>query len=54
MDLSESFTTALGSLMNNKMRAILTMLGVIIGVGAVITLLALGAGVEVAKNALAS
>ena len=46
MDLAESFTTALGSLMNNKMRAILTMLGVIIGVGAVITLLALGAGVE--------
>jgi putative ABC transport system permease protein len=46
MDLAESFTTALDSLINNKMRAILTMLGVIIGVGAVIALLALGAGVE--------
>ena len=46
MDLAESFTTALGSLSNNKMRAVLTMLGVIIGVGAVIALLALGAGVE--------
>jgi putative ABC transport system permease protein len=46
MDLRESLSTALGSLMNNKMRAILTMLGVIIGVGAVIALLSLGEGVE--------
>ena len=46
MDLGESLSTALGSLMNNKMRAMLTMLGVIIGVGAVIALLALGTGVE--------
>jgi putative ABC transport system permease protein len=46
MDLTESFATAVGSLMNNKIRAILTMLGVIIGVGAVIALLSLGEGVE--------
>ena len=32
--------------MNNKMRAILTMLGVIIGVGAVIIMLAISAGAE--------
>ena len=46
MDLTESFITALGSLTTNKMRSILTMLGVIIGVGAVIALLALGSGVN--------
>jgi putative ABC transport system permease protein len=47
MDLLESFVTATESLSNNKMRAILTMLGIIIGVAAVITLLALGNGVSV-------
>jgi putative ABC transport system permease protein len=46
MDLLESFATATESLSNNKMRAILTMLGIIIGVAAVITLLALGNGVS--------
>ena len=30
----------------NKLRAVLTMLGIIIGVGAVITLLSVGQGVE--------
>jgi putative ABC transport system permease protein len=44
MNLSESFLTAIDSLMANKMRAILTMLGVIIGVGAVIALMAIGNG----------
>jgi len=46
MDLVESFGTALESLATNKMRAILTMLGIIIGVAAVITLLSLGNGVS--------
>ncbi len=35
---------AIGALTNNKMRAFLTMLGIIIGVGSVITMLAIGQG----------
>jgi len=46
MDLFEGFRTALDSLTTNKMRAILTTLGIIIGVSAVITLLAVGNGVS--------
>jgi putative ABC transport system permease protein len=46
MDLAESFTTAVGSLVTNKLRSILTMLGVIIGVAAVIALLSIGTGVS--------
>jgi putative ABC transport system permease protein len=46
MNLNESFLTALDSLMANKLRAVLTMLGVIIGVAAVIALLSLGNGVN--------
>ena len=46
MNLSESFITALDSLMANKLRAILTMLGVIIGVAAVIALMSIGNGVS--------
>ncbi len=45
MNLSESFLTALDSITANKMRSILTMLGVIIGVAAVIALMAIGNGV---------
>ena len=44
--IGESMRIALTSLAANKMRAILTMLGIIIGVGAVITLLAAGEGVQ--------
>ncbi len=44
MDLMESFGTAMDSLRANKMRAALTMLGVIIGVGAVIALMSIGKG----------
>ncbi len=44
MNLSESFFTALDSILANKMRAVLTMLGVIIGVASVIALLAIGNG----------
>ena len=46
MNLSESFLTALDSLLANKMRAVLTMLGVIIGVAAVIALMSVGNGVS--------
>lgn len=46
MNISESFLTALDSLLANKMRAVLTMLGVIIGVAAVIALMAIGNGVN--------
>jgi putative ABC transport system permease protein len=46
MNLTESLFTALDSLTTNKMRAALTMLGVIIGVAAVIALLSIGNGVS--------
>ena len=45
MNLTESFLTALDSITANKMRSILTMLGVIIGVAAVIALMSIGNGV---------
>ncbi len=44
MNITESFLTALDSIAANKMRAILTMLGVIIGVASVIALMAIGNG----------
>ena len=44
MNLSESFLTALSALIANKLRAVLTMLGIIIGVAAVITMVAIGTG----------
>jgi len=46
MNLTESLLSAFDSLMINKMRAALTMLGVIIGVAAVIALLSVGNGVS--------
>jgi putative ABC transport system permease protein len=46
MNLMESVRIALRGLVANKMRAALTMLGIIIGVTAVITLLAVGQGVQ--------
>ncbi len=46
MPLGEAVRTALRSLAVNKLRSTLTMLGIIIGVAAVITLLAVGQGVE--------
>ncbi len=44
MNLSNLFKIALKALNNNKMRCFLTMLGIIIGVGSVITMLAIGQG----------
>src|SRR5688572_5533243 len=46
MNLTESFLTALDSLRASKLRSSLTMLGVIIGVAAVIALLSVGNGVS--------
>ncbi len=47
MKILESVRIALRALAANKMRAALTMLGIIIGVGAVITLMSAGEGVSV-------
>jgi putative ABC transport system permease protein len=44
MNFKESLLTALGALVANKLRALLTMLGIIIGVAAVITMIAIGEG----------
>lgn len=44
MNIQESLTTALDSIRSNKLRSVLTMLGIIIGVASVIALLALGNG----------
>ncbi|MHB1458899.1 MAG: ABC transporter permease, partial [Armatimonadota bacterium] len=51
MSIWESMSVALESLLANKMRTILTMLGVIIGVSAVIIMLAIAGG---AKNQMLS
>ena len=47
MNILESVRLAFRALTANKLRAILTMLGIIIGVGAVITLMSAGEGVSV-------
>ena len=44
MNFSENFRIALRALAANKMRSALTMLGIIIGVGAVVALMAIGNG----------
>jgi putative ABC transport system permease protein len=46
MKLLESIRIAMRALAANKLRSVLTMLGIIIGVGAVITLMSVGRGVE--------
>src|ERR1051325_959244 len=44
MDLIATFKLALRGLARNKMRSLLTMLGIIIGVGAVIAMVSIGQG----------
>ena len=44
MNLTNLFKIAIKALSNNKLRGFLTMLGIIIGVGSVITMLAIGQG----------
>ncbi|WP_449540161.1 ABC transporter permease [Ferdinandcohnia sp. Marseille-Q9671] len=46
MSLWESFKVALSSIWNHKVRSILTMLGIIIGVAAVIIIVAIGQGAK--------
>jgi putative ABC transport system permease protein len=46
MLIGETFAVALSSIRSNALRSILTMLGIIIGVGAVITMVALGTGAQ--------
>ncbi len=50
MNLSQSFRLALKSLATSKMRALLTMLGIIIGVAAVIVITSLGNGMQQMMN----
>jgi len=45
-ELTESVNMAVSSLLANKMRGVLTMLGIIIGVGAVITVISMGSGAQ--------
>jgi putative ABC transport system permease protein len=46
MNMAESLLTALDSILTNKLRSALTMLGLIIGVASVIALLGIGGGVS--------
>src|SRR6185503_15949761 len=46
MKQSTLFKVAAGSIMKNKMRTLLTMLGIVIGVGAVIVMVAVGNGAQ--------
>ena len=50
MNFGQPFRLALKSLMTSKMRALLTMLGIIIGVGAVIVITSLGNGMQNMMN----
>ncbi|MBI4187377.1 MAG: ABC transporter permease [Chloroflexi bacterium] len=52
MKLIQFFIIAVRSLLANKLRSVLTMLGIIIGVGAVITLTAAGAGAQASVTSL--
>src|SRR5512140_1396710 len=49
-NVSSSVSMAFESLAHNKVRAFLTMLGIIIGVAAVITMTAIGQGAQKAVN----
>ncbi len=51
MNVTNLLAIALRALGNNKMRALLTMLGIIIGVASVITMLAIGQGSQASINA---
>ncbi|MEO6865229.1 MAG: ABC transporter permease [Gemmatimonadaceae bacterium] len=51
MPVGETISIAMTALRANKMRSILTMLGVVIGVGAVIAMVAIGNGAQEAVNA---
>ena len=46
MDLISTLKIAMRALARNKMRSVLTMLGIIIGVGAVIAMVGIGQGAD--------
>ena len=50
MNIGQNFRLAIGSLMASKVRAFLTMLGIIIGVAAVIVITGLGSGMQRMMN----
>ena len=50
MDFGETIRVAIGALRANKLRSLLTMLGIVIGVSAVIAVVALGKGAQRAVN----
>ena len=50
MLLGETLSVALGALRANKLRSMLTMLGVVIGVAAVVAMVALGRGAQQSVN----
>ena len=50
MSILESIKSSIKNVFSNKMRALLTMLGIIIGVGSVIMIRAIGAGSQAAMN----
>ena len=50
MNVGQSFRLAIKSLMTSKARALLTMLGIIIGVAAVIVIVSLGTGMQTYMN----
>jgi len=50
MNFSESFKQAMESLKSNKLRSILTMLGIVMGVFSIITIMALGNAAEAYMN----
>ena len=50
MNLSESFRQAMSSLSSNKLRSILTMVGIIMGVFSVITIIAIGNAAQAYMN----
>lgn len=54
MNLVENIRLAIGSLISNKMRALLTMLGIIIGIGSVIAITSVGNAMTTSVNSAMS
>jgi putative ABC transport system permease protein len=46
LNLSQNIRSALRALLANKLRSALTMLGIVIGVGAVVALMSIGTGAQ--------
>ncbi len=50
MDFMNTFRLALRALSRNKLRSALTMLGIMIGIGAVIAVVSIGQGAPVSRS----